>query len=113
LPKFQLDYGNRLVDALKALGMTVAFEPGSADFSGIDSSRQLYISDVVHKTYVKVDERGTEAAAATAIVAYPEAAYFPGPFEMIVDHPFLFAIVDQQSGAILFVGAIVDPSQRD
>lgn len=112
LPKFQLDYGNRLVDALKALGMTVAFEPGAADFSGIDSSRPLYISDVEHKTYVKVDERGTEAAAATAIVAYPDAAYFPGPFEMVVDHPFLFAIADQQSGAILFVGAVVDPSQR-
>ena len=112
LPKFQLGYGNRLVDALKALGMKVAFEPGVADFSGITSSPQLYISDVEHKTYVKVDERGTEAVAATAMIFRPEAKSFPGPFEMIVDHPFLFAIADQQSGAILFVGTVIDPSQR-
>jgi serine protease inhibitor len=112
LPKFQLGYGNGLVDSLKALGMKVAFEPGAADFSGITSSRQLYISDVEHKTYVKIDERGTEAAAATAMIFYPTARSFPGPFEMIVDHPFLFAIADQQSGAILFVGTVIDPSQR-
>jgi serpin B len=113
LPKLKLGYGNRLVDALKALGMEAAFEPGAADFSGIASSRQLYISDVEHKTYVEMDERGTEAAAATALIFYPTAKYYPGPFEMIVDHPFLFAIADQQSGAMLFVGAIIDPSHPD
>jgi serine protease inhibitor len=113
LPRFQLRYGNKLNDALSAMGMAVAFRPGAADFSGIESSRQLYLSDVEHKTFVKVDEQGTEAAAATVVVAVASARHFPGPFEMIVDHPFLFAIAEQQSGAILFLGTVIDPSHQD
>jgi len=113
LPKFQLRYGNRLGDALRTMGMEVAFEPGAADFSGIEPSRQLDIADVEHKTYVKVDEQGTEAAAATAVVAVLSAGHWPPPFAMIVDHPFLFAIAEQQSGAILFVGTVTDPSRQD
>lgn len=112
LPKFHLSYGDKLNDALRSMGMQVALDRKVADFSRIDPSRRLYISDVEHKTDVTVDEQGTEAAAATAIlVAFATAASsYGGPFVMIVDHPFLFAIADQQSGAILFVGTVVDPS---
>jgi serine protease inhibitor len=113
LPKFQLRYGNRLNDALKAMGMAVAFKAGAADFSGIEPSRQLFISEVEHKTFVAVDERGTEAAAATAVVGVMVSIGAQMPFEMIVDHPFLFAIADQQSGAILFLGTVTDPTHRD
>ena len=123
LPKFQLRYGNKLNDALSAMGMAEAFNPQAANFSEIaaNSSRMepwqpLYISDVEHKTFVKIDELGTEAAAASAVVVMiPLAAVgsWPPPFQMIVDHPFLFAIAEQQSGAILFVGTVTDPSHRD
>jgi serpin B len=82
----------------------------------MEPSQQLYISDVEHKTFVKIDELGTEAAAASAVVvAIPMAAVgrWPPPFQMIVDHPFLFEIAEHQSGAILFVGTVTDPSHRD
>ncbi|MGH8011047.1 MAG: serpin family protein [Candidatus Binataceae bacterium] len=94
--------------------MGVAFEAGKADFSGISPDRRVYISDVQHKTYVKVDEEGTEAAAATAVTARATAMVRPTipPFQMIVDHPFCFAIADRDSGAILFLGLVHDPSGR-
>jgi serpin B len=116
LPKFQLRYGNKLNDALSAMGMAEAFNPRAANFSRMEPSQPLYISDVEHKTFVKIDELGTEAAAASAVVvAIPLAAVgsLRPPFQMIVDHPFLFAIAEQQSGAILFVGTVTDPSHRD
>ncbi len=80
-----------------------------ADFSGMTGDRDLFISEVVHKAFVSVDEAGTEAAAATAVVmekmALPEE-----PVEVTVDRPFIFLIRDIQTGAILFVGRVVDPS---
>lgn len=114
MPKFELSYARELNAALTAMGMGVAFSK-AADFSGIESSRQIYISDALHKTYVKVDEQGTEAAAATAVIMRPLSAYgvIGVPFEMIVDHPFVFAISEHESGAILFVAAVVDPARRD
>jgi serine protease inhibitor len=113
LPKFQLRYGRNLNGALTAMGMGVAFDKMAADFSGIESSQPIHISDVEHKTYVKVDERGTEAAAATAVTMRPLAVFAgPGePFNMIVDHPFAFAIAERETGALLFVGAVVDPER--
>lgn len=113
LPKFELRYGEKLNAALKAMGMSAAFNAVKADFSGITPS-QVYISDVEHKTYVKVDEKGTEAAASTAVVArFMSAIVGNGkPFSMIVDHPFVFAIAERGTGAILFVGTVVDPNRR-
>ncbi len=115
LPRFESSYSKRLNDALETMGMAVAFNPAEADFSRIHPPPPpLSINDVEHKTWVKVDEEGTEAAAATSvgIVAMAMMAPRPQPFEMVVDHPFFFAIAEQQSGAILFAGIVSDPTRR-
>ncbi|MCA9674738.1 MAG: serpin family protein [Kofleriaceae bacterium] len=106
LPKFDFDAPLSLADTLAAMGMPSAFDT-TADFSGIDGTRRLAISDVLHKGFVAIDETGTEAAAATAVVVGDTSV--PEPATMIVDRPFLFFIVDRPTGAILFVGRIVDP----
>jgi len=97
---------------LKSMGMKTAFDdrPGRADFSGI-SSRPLYISEVRQRTFVEINEEGTEAAAVTGMlnpVSGLEIDPLP-PFQMIVDRPFLFLIADEQTGTILFVGIIREP----
>ncbi len=106
LPKFHIESSFDLADALVKLGMTDAFS-GAADFSGISKQSQLAISSVLHKAFVDVDERGTEAAAATAVVlgdgGIPEHA------EIHLDHPFLVMIRDQPTGSILFFGRVADP----
>jgi len=107
LPKFEFAYDASLVDPLKALGMTDAFT--AADFSGIDGTHDLFISDVLHKAWVSVDEAGTEAAAATAVIVSLVA--YPGPpVVLTVNRPFLFVIRDVPTGTILFVGRVVDPA---
>lgn len=109
IPKFETTYSKQLNDTLKEMGMRLAFDYGSADFSRIH--RDLFISDVEHKTWVKVDEEGTEAAAATSIgVSVALARSSMTKFVMIVDHPFFFAITEQQSGALLFAGIVMDPT---
>ncbi|MBN1999863.1 serpin family protein [candidate division KSB1 bacterium] len=109
MPKFELEYEKQLVDVLKALGMEIAFS-GAADFSGINPVEPLFISDVIHKSYVKVDEEGTEAAAVTAVVVgRTSAGDPPDEFYMNVDRPFVFAIRDKVSGTILFMGKVVNP----
>jgi len=111
LPKFKLEYGVELEKPLKALGMNVAFNPfGAADFSGI-SSQPLYISAVRQRSFVEVNEEGTEATAVTGISAPMSSAPGnpPPPFKMVMDRPFLFLIEDEQTGTILFMGIIFDP----
>jgi serine protease inhibitor len=110
LPRFKLAYETSLNDALKSLGMDIAFGPG-ADFSGMcRSETKVHIDEVKHKTFVEVNEAGTEAAAVTS-VGMVRASFMPKKtFRMIVDRPFFCAIRDTQTGAILFMGAIVDPS---
>ncbi len=108
MPKFEFDARFSLKESLAALGMPQAFS-GEADFSGMTGDRALFISEVVHKAFVAVDEKGTEAAAATAVVML-ESAMPETPVEMVIDHPFLFLIRDVETGAILFVGRVVDPS---
>jgi serpin B len=109
LPKFKVESDFSLVNALSALGMPIAFQPDQADFSGMDGKRDLFIGEVRHKAYVKVDEVGTEAAAATAVLMELTAAMPEEPVSMIVDHPFLFLIRDIQQGVLLFVGQTVQP----
>jgi serpin B len=110
LPRFKLDYENSLNEALKALGMGVAFSAREADFSGIREQRDLFISDVKHKAIVEVNEEGTEAAAATSVgVSVTSARPTPERFTFIADRPFLMAIRDSQTGAILFMGAVMEP----
>lgn len=106
LPKFKFDAPLGLKDVLIALGMTDAFTP-AADFSGIDGTRDLMITDVLHKGFVAIDEKGTEAAAATAVIVGDSAA--PEFATLAVDRPFVFFIRDRPTGAILFVGRVVDP----
>jgi serpin B len=92
------------------MGMPLAFS-NEADFSGMDGERDLYISAIVHKAYVKVDESGTEAAAATGtVMALTSVMRQPSPV-FRADHPFIFLIRDTQSGAILFLGRITDPTK--
>lgn len=110
IPRFKLDYDRSLNDALKALGMESAFTEGRADFSGISEERKLFISEVKHKAIVEVNEEGTEAAAATSVgISVTSAMPMQQPFRFIADRPFLMAIRDQQTGVILFLGAVMDP----
>jgi len=111
LPRFELTYGHKLNDALAAMGMGLAFGP-DADFSRLcPPPQQLRISDVEHKTYMKVDEEGTEAAAATSVGIVPKLVRATQPFEMVVDRPFFCAIVEKRSGAMLFAGVVTNPTQ--
>jgi serpin B len=107
MPKFTFESGFRLKDALMQLGMSDAFS-GAADFGGMTGQRDLFVSDVYHKAFVAVDEEGTEAAAATAVVMELTAAPTQ-PVEVKVDHPFMFLIRDIETGAILFLGHVVNP----
>lgn len=110
LPKFKFSWGTEsLKEPLKAMGMTDAFQLGAADFSGMEPKKELYISNVFHKAFVAVDEDGTEAAAATAVVM-TSGAVPAEPKAVDVNRPFLFMIRDA-SGAVLFLGQVVDPSQ--
>ncbi|MBS3784505.1 MAG: serpin family protein, partial [Anaerolineae bacterium] len=108
MPTFEFDSRFSLNQALAELGMPAAFS-GDADFSAMTGDKDLFISDVVHKAFVSVDEEGTEAAAATAVVmkrlSMPEE-----PVVVTVDHPFLFLIRDIETGTILFVGRVLDPT---
>ncbi len=107
LPRFKTDYDVTLNDSLKALGMEEAFSK-QANFSGI--GKNLAISQVKHKTFVEVNEEGTEAAAATSVgIVATSATQKPEPFKMIVDRPFFCAIRDNQTGSILFMGSIMEP----
>jgi serpin B len=108
MPKFEFDAKLGLANTLAAMGMPDAFS-GSADFSGMTGERDLFISDVVHQAFVSVDEAGTEAAAATAVIMKLTSAPEPAT-ELTVDRPFIFFIRDIETGAILFVGRVVDPS---
>jgi serpin B len=109
MPKFKFEYNLGLRETLKAMGMEVAFTPGAADFTGINASGKPYIQDVLHKAFVGVNEAGTEAAAATAVIIGDESA--PQPATIQLDHPFLFLIRDNATGSILFLGRVADPTK--
>lgn len=108
LPRFKLSAEFSLRDTLAGLGMSTAFDPAKADFSGMDGTRELSISAVIHKAFVEVNEEGTEAAAATAVVMMKLSAP-TRPIEFRADRPFLFLIRDQATGSILFLGRVVNP----
>ncbi len=114
LPKFKTEYSNSMKDILISMGIKEAFNSNSADFSKMVTveGQNVYISEVMHKTYIDVNEKGTEAAAATSIEMSATSAPQPEEmFEMIVDRPFVFTIDDKESGEILFIGAIINPLQ--
>ncbi|MBW2645389.1 MAG: serpin family protein [Deltaproteobacteria bacterium] len=109
LPKFKMTSQLSLAETLASMGMPDAFRP-NADFSGMDGTKTLYISAVVHKAFVDVNEEGTEAAAATGVVMRLTSALPTPPPVFRADHPFVFLIRDNHSGSILFLGRIVDPT---
>ena len=109
IPEFRIEAGYSLPGTLAAMGMPTAFTD-AADFSGMDGTKNLYISDVFHKAFVDVNEEGTEAAAATAVVVRIMAVRPVEPVPVFrADHPFVFLIQDNDTGAILFVGRVTNP----
>jgi len=110
LPKFEFTKDFGLASALSDLGMKDAFDRGVADFSGMTGKKDLFISDVIHKAFVAVDEEGTEAAAATAVIMEAAGAMMPET-SFIADRPFIFIIRDTVNGQILFIGRVLNPSE--
>jgi serpin B len=108
LPRFQLEYDVELKPILQKLGMTSSFDPSQANFSNLSRSGGLFVSFVKHKTFLDVNEEGTEAAASTAI-GVTRTSIDPTPFEMIVNRPFFCAIQDNQTGTLLFMGVVYNP----
>jgi serpin B len=108
MPKFTFEAKYGLNDMLVQMGMTDAFDPDLADFSGIDGTQLLYISNALHKAFIAVDEEGTEAAAATVILMGLTAMPVEG-IVLTIDRPFFFVIRDVPSGSLLFMGRVLDP----
>ncbi len=108
LPRFKFDSSFSLNKALSTMGMPLAFTD-QADFSGMTGNRDLSISDVIHKAFVAVDESGTEAAAATAVIMRVTSMPL-SPTEVKVDHPFIFIIRDIKTGTVLFIGRVLNPA---
>lgn len=111
LPRFRLEYSVSLAKALKELGMAIAFDPQQADFTGLLKGQQnAYIGDVLHKTFLEVNEEGTEAAAVTAVKMLATAMPEPEErFSLVLDRPFVALIFDEETGMVLFSGVINDP----
>ncbi len=108
MPKFTFETQYSLSDTLVQMGMPDAFDPFLADFSGMDGQQILYIGDVLHKAFIAVDEKGTEAAAAT-IVIMMAGALMPEGIVLTIDRPFFYVIRDVPTGTVLFMGRVVDP----
>ena len=109
IPKFKLETKYELVPIMKQLGMSDAFLSGFADFSGMtDEASGLFISNIIHQTFIEVDEKGTEAAAATAVIMINNSA--PDQYTFNANSPFLYMIKHNGTGNILFMGAMKDPT---
>ena len=115
LPKFKFDYSAELTESLKEMGINRAFDPLSADFSGMNETGDLplYIGGVIHKTFIEVDEQGTRAAAAAAVKMEAGAAMPADDVkEVILDRPFVFMITDTATGIPMFMGAVTDITEN-
>ena len=111
LPRFTMTIRYELAKTLAAMGMPLAFDAMKADFSGMTTAERLCISEVIHKAFVDVNEKGTEAAAATAVIMEGIKAVPAPPPVFRADHPFLFLIRDGKTGSILFMGRVADPTK--
>jgi serpin B len=111
IPKYKMTAQFELAPILESMGMHAAFG-ADADFSGMTGKRDLMISNVIHKAFVEVNEEGTEAAAATGVVMTLKMAMPVRTLEFRADHPFIFLIRDEASGAVLFMGRLTDPNKK-
>ena len=109
LPKFKMEQSLRLSETLSGLGMKDFFQRGVADLSGMDGTRNLYVSKVVHKACIDVNEEGTEAAAATAALIAVEMSTMCANLQFYADHPFMFLIMEKKSSSVLFLGRYAKP----
>ena len=109
MPKFDFESTLNANNALKALGMEEAFDVEKADFSGITQEDELMIKDVLHKTTITVDEEGTEAAAASAVIVGIRSFNAEEPIALVIDRPFQFFIMHKPTNAILFMGKVMQP----
>lgn len=107
LPKFKVEYSREMSGDFQGLGAKSIFSPG-ADFSGITPDKNVYVSQVLHKAVVEVNEEGSEAAAVTGVISNRMRPIFDNPPKMVVDHPFLFAIIDKRNDMILFAGRVTN-----
>jgi serpin B len=115
LPRFQIETGTKLVELLQTLGMTSAFIPGSADFSGMDGTRTLYITHVFHDAFINVAENGTKGSGGTSVVIGSGGTGPAGPPTGLLvnaNRPFVYFLRDDPTGAILFMGRVLNPSQN-
>jgi len=110
MPKFEFEASLCLGDKLSEMGMTAAFDPQEADFSGITGDRSLFIDAILHKAFISVKENGTEAAAATVVVVGTTSVPPEPSIEVSIDHPFIFMIRHNNTGSILFLGRVLDPT---
>jgi serpin B len=108
VPKWKFSFGSPLKQLLTSMGMKSAFIPGMADLSGINGDKTLYVSEVVHRAFVDVDETGTEAAAATGAIVKSLSLQVTPVFR--ADHPFIFLIRHAPTRTILFLGRVVQPT---
>jgi len=108
IPKFKFETKYFMAKTLKEMGMSTAFS-GDADFSGMDGTKDLFIANVIHQAFIDVNEEGTEAAAATGVVMELKAAM---PTVFRADHPFIFMIQERETNNILFLGRVIDPTQK-
>ena len=109
MPKFRIETPTMdLIPALNANGMRLAFT-NDADFSGISGDQSLYVSTIAQKAFIDVNEQGTEASAATIAVVRPKSAPGEEPLQITIDRPYIFQIRDTATGAILFMGTVVQP----
>jgi serpin B len=113
LPKFKFEYENSLNNELINLGMEIAFDPYNADFSNINPDWQLYISRVIHKTFIEVNEEGTEAAAVTLVEICRIISEVETGIHFYVNQPFIFAIKEKYTNAIIFIGKVMEPDYED
>ncbi|KAK8585057.1 hypothetical protein V6N13_138996 [Hibiscus sabdariffa] len=114
IPRFKISFGLEASAVLKGLGLELPFSGKGGLIEMVDSSegQNLYVSNIFHKSFIEVNEEGTEAAAATSVVIKLRSLYIPNPIDFVADHPFLFLIKEDVTGVVLFIGSVLNPLEN-